>query len=247
MNLVASLIVKDELDRYLLACVESLLGFCDEIRVWDDGSTDGTRDVLSDLDRVKVAGTGDSRFFGHEGRARQAALEWTIDAHPTHVLSIDADEIVGDGAMVRAMLESDPREPAWSLCMGEVWKADADELMLRQDGGWRAHTVTVVWQPGRDRRIPDRALASGRVPSSVARARARFAGCPILHFGWAREAERVRRHERYAIHDQGNFHAGSHLDSILWPDERVTLERCPWPAGIVGTLRGQILDTVRRP
>jgi len=247
MNLVASLIVKDELDRYLLPCVESLLGFCDEVRVWDDGSTDGTRDVLADLERVRVAGSDDSRFFGHEGRARQAALAWTLEARPTHVLSIDADEIVGDGALLRTMVESDEREAAWSLCMAEVWKATEDELLVRQDGGWRAHTVTVVWTPGRDTRIPDRALASGRVPMSVARARARFVGCPLLHLGWAREAERVRRHERYAIHDQGNFHASAHLDSILWPDEKVTLERCPWPDGIGSRLRAQILERASRP
>jgi glycosyltransferase involved in cell wall biosynthesis len=47
VKLIASLIVRNELKRYLEPCVAHLLEFCDEIRVLDDRSDDGTREWLA--------------------------------------------------------------------------------------------------------------------------------------------------------------------------------------------------------
>jgi len=52
----------------------------------------------------------------------------------------------------------------------------------------------------------------------------------ILHLGWANQAARAARHQRYVEADGGRFHRSSHLDSILWPDNMVTLRGRPWPA-----------------
>ena len=41
VKLAASLILRNERARYLDACLSSLLEFCDDICVVDDGSTDG--------------------------------------------------------------------------------------------------------------------------------------------------------------------------------------------------------------
>lgn len=56
-----------------------------------------------------------------------------------------------------------------------------------------------------------------------------FSGVGLLHFGWANVAERAARYERYVVADNGRFHARAHLDSIMWPDDRVTVERREWP------------------
>lgn len=233
-KLVASLIVHNELDRYLLPCVEALGSFCDEIRVWDDGSTDGTREALARYPCVEVAGTPESAFYDHEGKARQAALEWALEGKPTHVLAIDADELILEGEQLRAELA---RGEAWSLCMREVWRARDHALEIRQDGGWCEHPVSMVWRvPARMGRwqMPNRVLACGRVPAPVATLRARFTDVAVYHFGWACKADRQARYDRYAKHDGGRFHRSSHLESILWPDidvtstlETVTVPR-PW-------------------
>ena len=219
MKLVASLIVHNELGRYLVPCVQSLASFCDEIRVWDDGSTDGTREALARHPAVKVTGTDERRFFDHEGLARQAALEWTMEANPTHVLAIDADELILEGEKLRAQLE---HSEVWSLCMREVWKARRETLEIRQDGGWCEHPVPILWRVPRmlsNRwRIPNRALASGRTPAPVSHLRPRFTDVAIYHFGWACKDDRRDRYERYVRHDNGRFHRNSHIQSIMWPD-----------------------------
>ncbi len=251
MNLVASLIVRNELDRYLLDCLELLLGFCDEVRVYDDASTDGTREALAGMDRIRVAGVPESEFYRHEGAARQRALEWTLEAHPTHVLAIDGDELIEDGRHLRDVVEGSSGIDVFTLCMEEVWKADHEHVWIRQDGGWKAHGVPILYRvvgSGAGLEIPQRALASGRVPVSVSRRHGRGVetGTSILHLGWANELERAARHARYVEHDGGKFHAGSHLDSIMWSDERVELTRCPWSETVPREMRWRIADRVNR-
>ena len=248
MRLVASMIVRNEMNRYLPMCIGSLAEFCDEIRVFDDGSTDGTFEWLAVHPKVAVLQQPTSTFFEHEGNARQAALRWTLELtpRPTHILTIDADEFVSDGAALRRKLEhedhwANPRQlQAWTLDMLEVWRADEDCLCIRCDGGWKAHPVPAVFtvpdRPGPDFRIQNRQLACGRTPIEVNRLSARGGmsrlDVDLLHFGWACEPDRPARHERYAVADGGRFHQSTHLNSILWPDNKVRLSAYDWPSGL---------------
>lgn len=242
MSLVASLIVKNELGRYLQSNIGHLREFCDLICVMDDGSTDRTGEWLDDnADEqmiVKHIDPDDGFFAGHEGRRRNALLEWTLEQHPTWVLAIDADEFVTDGAAVRDFTQQ-PRQVG-TLDMKEVWKAQNGTYSIRMDGGWRPHSVPIMWRAAghpRMRRwhIADRALACGREPEIIRSmmGRARPTGSSILHFGWANEAGRDDRFQRYVTADGGKFHQGSHLASIMWPDDKVVLSAERWPIGLL--------------
>ena len=244
MKLVASMIVRNELGRYLQPCVEALLEFCDEVAILDDASDDGTWEWHRDLSdmRVKMQRADRSTFYVHEGRARNTALQWAYAQRPSHVLAIDADEFVTDGAAIRKACEADHGRGVWSLGMQEVWKADSRTLWLREDGGWKAQEggIPILWRAPQGRaahshlwQVADRKLASGREPAGVRRlGRPLPSGSDILHFGWACEADRRARYDRYAEHDGGRYHRNAHLDSILWTDARVKLKRRPWPAGL---------------
>ena len=162
--------------------------------------------------------------------------------NPTHLLAVDADEFVSDGAAVRAACETDAGRGSWALGMQEVWKADAHALWLRIDGGWRAQEagIPILWRAPPARvaqtgawQIPDRALACGREPLAVRRlGRPTRVPADVLHFGWTDENDRARRYARYVEHDGGRFHRSQHLDSIMWPDRRVRLKRRHWPPGL---------------
>ena len=234
MKLVASMIARNEMGRYLKLVIPHLLTFVDEIRIVDDGSDDGTYEWLSG-EPVVLRRNTQSVFDDDEGIARHQCFEWTLAGKPTHILAIDCDEFVSDGVKLRAAVEDDPDMAVWTLLVCEVWEATPESLWLRTEQTWlptrspilyRApDAVSNVW------RIPPRKLASGREPSGVVMEY--VAGNKIdlavdlLHFGWANASERKARYRRYAEGDGGEFHAGSHIESIL--DEDVRLEAVAWP------------------
>ncbi len=239
MKLAASLVIRNELGRYLEPCIDHLLAFCDLVVVLDDASDDGTREYLIEHpdERLVVEQQSRSTFYVHEGHTRQKLIDATLAHNPTHVLSIDADEFVSDGELLRQRIEGDPGQPVWQLSIEEIWNAN-DHLYVREDGGWRTHGLAVLWKappPGISWRILDRKLACRRVPMQVLSqtARATPTNVELMHFGWTDRTERQRRYDRYTRHDNGKFHASSHLRSIMWPETRIRLRQREWPYGAV--------------
>jgi glycosyltransferase involved in cell wall biosynthesis len=242
LKLVASMICKDELGRYLPEVIGHLREFVDQIVVVDDGSTDRTGEWLDDnadapMMIVHHLDPADGFFAGHEGRKRQELLNLTLNQLPDWVLNIDADEFVTDGKLVREYCEDSKGRLVGILDMEEVWQVDKAELRIRIDGGWRPHPVPCLWNTslsgmrGRALQISNKALACGREPEVVRRyfGKARPTGANILHFGWANHSARRPRYERYVTADGGAFHRNSHLDSIMLPDDKVNMESRPWP------------------
>jgi glycosyltransferase involved in cell wall biosynthesis len=244
MKFVASVIIHNEVGRFLRPFFDHLLEFVDEVRVLDDGSTDDFREIgWYDDERIAILRNDHSVFYEHEGKARQALLDWTMQGDPSVVLAIDADEFVDDGQALRKAVGRANPSGVWQLEMEEVWKADDRNLMIRQDGGWKQHPVGIVyWVPenyDRNRNIrrnwviPDRALACGRVPHLIGANRVIIdSSASLLHFGWACEADRDERYQRYVTHDGGRQHAGPHLLSIMDDDSKVQLTRRKWPRGL---------------
>lgn len=236
------MVADGELKRYLKPCIRNLQSYCDEIIVHDESQDTAWLKAQKQVIHHSV----EQSFYVHEGNARQALFDSTLAAIPTHVLCIDADEIVSDGPALRALLENNPRQPAWGLCMEEVWQATPEQLRIRMDGGWGSHHISCLFSlADMSRRqgawrFPDRALACGRVPAAVNRMSSFPSDISIYHFGWANEAERKKRHARYEEHDKGNFHAKAHLDSIMWPDTMVSLCETSWPESLV-TVKAAIL------
>lgn len=248
MKLVASMMVgPGETSRYLPTVLELLAGFCDEIRIRCDS------DEAITGHRTMVQRTKAGSFFAHEGQARQKLLDWTLEAQPTHVLAIDADELVTDGQAIRDACELDAGIGVWTLGIQEVWKADAGSLWLRHDGGWdmQARAPLLYRAPRKSGglwRIQDRALACGREPLAVRQlaGRATRVNADVLHFGWTNVAERSARYQRYVTHDGGRFHSRAHLNSIMWEDRKVRLVRREWPEALTG-YKVRLLERVERP
>lgn len=251
MKLTASLLVADgEMRRYLPETLPALLEFCDEVRILDDGTQDGFSEWVEQWPGVFVTRAPTPTFYNHEGRARQRLLDWTLEGSPDWILAVDADELVADGLTLRRSCEVvDGHVDVMTLCLWEIWAVEPERIYIRQDGGWAEHDAAVVYAPQRlaqPLRIQDKALACGRVPESVRRAQSACVPTSLLHLGWARRAERVDRHHRYVLHDGGRFHQGSHLDSILWEDQRVRLSNTRWPPGLEPR-RASLVDLANRP
>jgi glycosyltransferase involved in cell wall biosynthesis len=245
MKLIASAIVRNEADRYLDMWLTHLTTFCDEVRLLDDGSTDETWDIAAEHPNVHIARNDGPGFFQDESRARNRLLDWTMEGQPTYVLAIDADEFIGDTVALRATMTMN-QAPVFAITMREVWQVGTVDpggmqaVGLRVDGLWGDRRCPILWQAppklsGASWRIPHRKLACGREPQRVRGQRGFDSGVGVYHFGWTRVAEREARAERYYEHDGGRFHANAHLQSLLDPDEAVTLDWQPWPTSIPGT------------
>jgi hypothetical protein len=232
------MIVKNEMSRYLPLAVAHLLSYVEEVRVLDDGSDDGTFEWLAERESVgvKVKRNEGPEFFAHEGRARQNLFEWTLAGRPEYILAIDADEFVGDPSVILDGIKSG--EDVYTLNLVEGWKVNPGGISIRVDGLWGPRKVPILFKAPRhsDRqwRIQDKALACGREPMAVIKA---SRGAPhleteVFHFGWLQESERQRRAERYFEHDGGKFHQNRHLQSILFPDNKIGLRGRPWPQGL---------------
>ena len=232
MKFIASMVIRNEMNRFLPLAVEHLLTYVDEVRIVDDGSTDDPYEWLRGCDRVEYMVNRGPGFFHDESTIRNTLLDFTFEGNPTHILSIDADEFVPEGQKLRTYLG---KGSLWSLTMREVWKADEGSLYTREDGGWRGHNAPIVYKTPEHRdgswKIQSKKLASGRTPVAIVRNTrdAINTKLDILHFGWTREADRQDRYARYAEHDRGRFHAMAHLRSILFEDRKVNLKPLPWP------------------
>ncbi len=234
MNLVATLVTRNEVHRYLPACVEHLRAFCDRIVILDDASDDGTDEwLMGQADKqVLVDFRMASEFYVHEGKTRDLLLNLALQLEPTHILPLDADELVADGPALRALIQARPMTPVWHLPIREVWQADRERYFTREDGGW-PRGRTLAWRvPNGRLSFADRALACGRVPEQIARIGPQQTHIPLLHLGWLDEAERAARVARYTEHDGGRFHARAHLASILAPTSQVKLEGHDWRPGL---------------
>lgn len=246
-KLVASMMVgPGEEDRYLPTALEHLNEFCDEICVRWEAAPGTMWEPGAGLPNLRILDATPS-FFQHEGRARQQLLDFTLQHSPTHILAVDADEVVTDGPGLRAFVEGS-RALAFTLQVEEVWKATPDALMIRTDGGWKPSQAPILWRvPVRQRlRINDRALACGREPTWVRNQRHRqHTGHSLLHFGWANEADRQARYDRYVVHDGGRYHRNPHIESIMWPDDKVKLQQRVWD-GVPPGYRQAIMERANR-
>ena len=93
---------EQDLPGYLGAASE----WCDAVVALDDGSTDGTRQLLeaSPLVRVLLDNPPRDSFAGwHDGRNRARLLEAAGDLAPDWIISVDADERIDaeDAAALR--------------------------------------------------------------------------------------------------------------------------------------------------
>lgn len=243
-KLVASMMVgPGEQDRYLDECLGHLVEFCDEVRVRWESAIDVDWSKADERVHVKQA---DHTFFQHEGRARQQLLDFTLEAKPTHILTVDADEFVTDGPGLRRFLENS-RANVFTLSVQEVWKAEPDQLGIRVDGGWRPSEAPILFRvPVRQRlRINDRVGGCGREPTWVRNQRHRqHTGHSLLHFGWTNEPDRAARYARYA--DRRDFgHNPAHIKSIMFPDQKVKLTWRGWD-GVPEGYRQAIMDRANR-
>lgn len=204
-----------EAARYLDAVLERAFIVSDEIVCFLDPSTDrDTEELCADYTN-HVVRSYEHSWGGHEGLFRQGAwdaLTFTVNpTHDDHILILDADELIVDTDAVEKAVRDYPQHRLGFLFHEMFTMSD-----YRTDGHWKPYPAWIMIPFRKGGRIAERAMASGREPTYAANIRR--VDTPIanvLHYGYAKAADRHRKFERYMELDGGNYHSIDHLRSII--------------------------------
>lgn len=223
MRIITTMVVKNEADRYLGACLVWAKTFSDEIAVYDDQSTDDTVDVCINLGALTAVRPNDvPSFLEHEGRFREEAWRWMESATEPQVgdwiLSLDADELLVDQRGELRGIQDDIQAAASfnadviAYNIPEIFAGAGGTLYRRVDGYWGSITGArlAAWRPGA--KFADRQMASGSLP--VGGPQFLSSDANILHLGYLDAQDRRAKHDRY-IALPG--HSSEHVESILAP------------------------------
>src|SRR5437870_2885992 len=133
MRLIGHMIARNEAGRYLEACIEHLMTFCDVVHVMDDRSTDNTVKLARALGcQVTKRPTTVPTWDDHEGAARQSAFRFMEEVvrpkNGDFVLCQDADEalVAENGAVAEAVAMAietaeEKKAIAIQLKIPEIW------------------------------------------------------------------------------------------------------------------------------
>ena len=205
LKFVGMMNVKDE-ERWIARVLESALKVCETVCIIDDYSTDRTKQICREFERVEL---WPSRFEPRKDKTRDKNFIYNkAKAHdPDWILTIDGDEILEDDAL--SILEREVEETvtnAFGLQILYVWD---NEGWIRTDGVYKSFYRPSVFRHFRRSRIEYKATPFGgnlhcpNVPQEFlhrhGRSRAR-----ILHYGYFDRPLRVKKYNLLMEVDPSN-------------------------------------------
>ena len=182
---------EDDLEEYL----DSAASFADAIVALDDGSTDGTAQILESSPLVKVLLRNPSRatYAGwDDGANRRRLLDAAAVLEPSWIVFLDADENLArdDAAALRQFLRTDALPGcAYGLQHHRMWgegHCDPRSTMIYRVFAFRT-----------GQQLPDQRLHFDPVPASIRRVAWIPTTIRVQHFGARDEAHRLGRLEKY--------------------------------------------------
>ena len=191
MKLVGYLMQYNESERgNLHRCLENLSMFCDEIVVYDDGSTDDSLDVIRQYTDHVIEGNRND--FLHETAHRQQLLELALTLDPEYIFWLDADEIVSIAGVVGGVRKLCASGVSWSFPEVTLWRSTA----YKRTDYLGAGRFTRLWKNTGGLSIPIQAgLHQQLFPGGLGEVQK--SGIDVIHYGYAtKEAIERRWHER---------------------------------------------------
>ncbi|MFD2114462.1 glycosyltransferase [Paenibacillus yanchengensis] len=195
-----SMIVRNEANRHLRQALTNHRQFIDQAVIIDDGSNDHTvamcKEVLHDIPLKLICNPHST--FHHEVDLRKQQWQETIATNPEWILNLDADEWFenNDGHALKLFLQSTSSDAIY-FRLFDMW----NNTHYRDDHYWRAHHLyrpfLVRYKPNIDYIWKESDQHSGRFPLSISDFPYHLHQLRIQHFGWAREADRQTKFQRY--------------------------------------------------
>ncbi|ETT74628.1 glycosyl transferase, group 2 family protein [Paenibacillus sp. FSL R7-277] len=227
-KLTLTMIVKNEASRFLQQILEEHRKYIDEAVIIDDGSTDGTAELVKEVlggIPLKLIHNPVSRF-NNESELRKQQWEAVVETGPEWILNLDGDEMFESGFAeeVDSLLRTEDCD-LFCFRLYDFW----DDNHYREDKYWRAHLryrpflvryrqdFTYLWN--------DLPQHSGRLPENIWELPHQLSNLRIKHLGWSKQEFRLEKYIRYMQLDpDGKYGWKEQYQSIL--DEHPRL--LPW-------------------
>lgn len=244
MSIIALMVTKNEADRYLEPALDWLDQQVDEIFVYDDESTDKTRDIANSYGLVCRRGQGRPPFLEHEGRFRTDALRSleTVMAprDDDWIFVADADEffVPNNDRLDDLIAGCQPHHEAVRIRIHTVWEQVDGELHHRIDGPWSTLYEPRLWKWRAGLAFADAPMACRNEPVFITmnfglQAMPQDVGSAILHYGYASQRDRAHRYKRYTSEVPTHGHAPELIESIHDPQVVWT----SWPGEVPADVR----------
>jgi len=218
INLLLSMVIRDEADGFLRDCLQSAKKYADFILIIDDASTDETvkicQEILADFPHKIIV--NEVSLFANETVLRSLQWKESLKLNPEWILILDADQIFEDRVVgqMNKLLETD--KDAIYFHEYDFW----NESEYREDELWRAHLNwrLFIVRNKREESYSFRNMAQhcGSFPTQAYHYSYHLSDLRVKHFGWSREVDRKRKFKRYMKLDpDGKFGIMAQYLSIL--------------------------------
>lgn len=218
------MVTKNEEHRYLEQALDWLDNYVDQIFVYDDASTDRTREIAAGYGVVVPRQVTVPTFLDHEGRFRQGALRsLETVCQPTEddwVFIADADEFfVAFPDDLDSLIEhTEPHHIAVRIRVHSVWTIEDGVLYHRVDGPWSTIYEPRLWKWRPHLSFADVPMGCRNEPVLVTMnpglVSYPLTNSAILHYGYASPADRATRYRRYTSEVSAHGHSPTFIESI---------------------------------
>ncbi len=192
-------------------CLNSLTKYCDEVVVWDDGSTDESWKIYDKKYHCHFLG-GMKNDFENELHHKQKLVDTAKSIGADWILRMDADEVIeprGESE-IRALI-SDSDKTGWAFHMTNLWRSEA---FYRVDNGYNDVIFNRLWRAHPDLKFNvQRGLHLTNYPVGATDNEG-FSNLEIIHYGFASDKAILDKYRMYLSHGQ----TGAALDRLI--DER---------------------------
>jgi len=226
---------KTNLQRFM----DSISKYCDALVMFDDGSTDDSRDLIwsylyeDAIEEIEILGNPPGQnSFKNELYHKARSLEHCRRLNADWILWLDCDEVIeakGERGGVRALCES-TQKGAVNLFEANLWRTDRS---VRTDELWAAGLFCRLWRLTDDLSFNIKpGLHNDLAPQGI---KGRDTGTlKVIHYGYADDESIIRKYRTYKEHGQSGRALDRMIDETslrLRPADSKWFDEEHWPHG----------------
>lgn len=200
MKLVGFAQCYNELSRgNLRRCLDSMSKYCDAICVYDDGSSDGSTDVIASYSNVHLI-RGQRNDFTNELYHKEALLKLTLDLNPDWIFWMDFDEVIEKRGEDGALRDFAATAVADGYTFHEVnlWRS---ERYYRLDNQYNSGLFCRLWRNnGYLSYAPTFGLHHRQYPDGLRSIK--DCDIQVIHYGFASDKNIIDKYHTYKANGQ---------------------------------------------